>query len=111
MTYLICEQRGISTKWACKADTKGVMWATPGPYLRKSMLTALARKVSHNFLPEALVEATTFPDRPDSPARPDEDTMAEVLALSIHDSHLKAVERRERIAEGEESEDDGDDDS
>lgn len=104
MTYLSCQQRGVSMKWTRKAETKGVMWATPGVYLPKSMLTTLARKVSHHFAPEALVGATTFNDQPDSPTRSDEDTMAEVLALSIQDSHQQAVERREKN-------DDGDDDA
>lgn len=72
------------------------------------MLATLARKVSRHFLPEALLDETTFEDQQDSPARPDEDTMAEVLALSIQDTHEKAVEKRNR-AEYEDVDDDDDD--
>ena len=41
-------------------EVKGRMWATPGPYLRQSMLISLARKISDHFLPEAFYLQTTF---------------------------------------------------
>lgn len=53
------QKRAGSTDWASKAESKGAMWATPGPYLRKSMLLALARQVSHHYLLEIFVEQGT----------------------------------------------------
>ena len=107
MTYLICQQQGLPMEWTRKANTtKAAMWATPGPYLRKSMLVSLARKVSHHYLPDVLVETTTFTNQPDSPSRPnEEETLAEALALSIHDTHQAAVAKRDR--DPDEDEDDG----
>ncbi|KAI9789413.1 MAG: hypothetical protein M1816_006073 [Peltula sp. TS41687] len=83
MTYLICQQLGRSLEWTKKADTKGHMWPTPGPYLRESMLKMLASKVSHQFLPKELVETTTFKSHPGSPKQDDEETLGEALSLSM----------------------------
>ncbi len=38
------------------------MWATPGPYLRRNMLVAMAKLVSHTALPEGFYEENTFTD-------------------------------------------------
>lgn len=40
----------------CKED----FWASPGPYLRKSTLIALARNILGLKLPSALIEDRTF---------------------------------------------------
>lgn len=47
------------------------MWATPGPYLRRTMLESLARKASNIMLPEVfwkMVSETTFEQFDPSPA-------------------------------------------
>lgn len=39
-------------------EARGCVWAIPGPYLRKSMLLTLARRISDKFLPEVFYEST-----------------------------------------------------
>lgn len=41
-----------------RVQARGYFWATPGPYLRKSMLLTLARRISNQFLPEVFYEST-----------------------------------------------------
>jgi hypothetical protein len=51
MTYLYYKKLG-RIKWASQIEAHGYMWATPGRYLRQSMLQVLARQVSDHYLPE-----------------------------------------------------------
>lgn len=65
LSYLINKKRDPSSvEWAIDKNTKGYMWATPGPYLRNSLLHSLARRISDHYLPEALFQQTTFSDLP-----------------------------------------------
>lgn len=100
MTYMSHKKQGNSMEWAENLDDKGRVWATPGPYLRRSMLQNLARFVSHEFLPEELVEENTFTEAASCPSQDEEaeETLAMSLAVGIKD------------AEKEEKDEDGDDD-
>lgn len=59
------------------------MWASPGPYLEKSMLCSLARNISGVELPPPLYEDTTF--KSDQPAGSPEDLL---LASSLREATL-----------------------
>ena len=74
-------------EWAENLDDKGRMWASPEPYLRRSMLQNLTRFVSHEFLPEALVEGNKFTEAPSCPSRNEEaeETLAMSLSIRIKD--------------------------
>lgn len=66
------------------------------------------RKAFHYFLPAALVETTTFDNEWSSPARADEETLAEALALSIHGTYQEVAEKRDR---GDGDDDEGDEEA
>jgi hypothetical protein len=83
MTYLHWKRQGKSLDWADKIGTKGMMWASPGPYLKQSMLRSFARKVSEFYLPEAFWKDTTFDSAPDAPERSAEEEETLALALSV----------------------------
>jgi len=70
------------------------MWATPGPYLRKSMLTMLARKISDHFLPEVFWKNTfEVSDGAPSRSKGEEETLALSLAVRIkRDMEAKEAE-------------------
>jgi hypothetical protein len=53
-------------EWTDRVKAKGFIWATPGPYLRKSMLLILAKRIGDNFLPEAFY-SSLFTDAEGSP--------------------------------------------
>jgi hypothetical protein len=95
--------------WASKVDAKGLMWATPGPYLRESMLKNLARHVSDHYLPEVFYKNMTFTEADGCPARSaeEEDTLALSLAVRMKD---EADEREKRAEAEDEDEDERDDD-
>ena len=82
--------------WVNEIEAKGNIWASPGPYLRHSMLLTLARKISDHFLPEALY-GTTFHTAVGSAARPPEEEKDLVLSLA---SRIKDT-RRARSEEAE----------
>lgn len=60
------------------------MWATPGSYLRKSMLATLAKKASDHFLPEVFYK-TAFDTSPHCASRPpdEEEAGASGIATDI----------------------------
>ncbi|KAL8661886.1 MAG: hypothetical protein Q9202_005168 [Teloschistes flavicans] len=99
ITYLESKNLGTAS-WVDRVEGKGTMWATPGPYLRKSMLLALARKISDHYLPPPLVNDNTFIQlEEESPRSPeDEDAMADSLKTRLD---VRTVE-----AESDESEED-----
>ncbi|KAL8697688.1 MAG: hypothetical protein Q9201_007003 [Fulgogasparrea decipioides] len=80
ITYLECKQNG-QMSWVDDVEAKGTMWPTPGPYLRRSMLVSLARKISDRFLPEVFYDKTTFETAEGSAARPLEEEDAMALSL------------------------------
>lgn len=76
------------------------MWATPGKYLRRSMLINLARRVSDHYLPEVFYKSTTF-DGDNSTTNVDE--TEDTLAINLANSMLTSKEGDD--AEDEEEED------
>lgn len=92
-----------------RTDVRGYIWATPGPYLRKSMLISLAREVSDRFLPEAFYDTSTFADADGCPGRSAEaeDDLAMGLDVMVRDAFEEA--RDTRRADGD-SDSDTDDD-
>ena len=93
--------------WVTDVEVKGTMWATPGPYLRKSMLVSLARRVSDNYLPQALYKNTTFEEAPGCPQKSkDEETTLEIsLKLGIENEELERLRiKRKRIEIDDDSE-------
>ncbi|WEW59460.1 hypothetical protein PRK78_004934 [Emydomyces testavorans] len=54
--------------WLQKIESVGAIWATPGPYLRQSMLKLLAQNIGDIYLPEVFYKNTTFVDSSDRPA-------------------------------------------
>ncbi|PMD22236.1 hypothetical protein NA56DRAFT_658159 [Hyaloscypha hepaticicola] len=57
ITFLRQQKLG-NTKLLDRIEAKSYIRATPGPYLRKSMLISLARRISDHFLPEAFYDST-----------------------------------------------------
>jgi hypothetical protein len=57
ITFLHQKKLG-NIEWLNRVEARGYIWATPGPYLRKSMLLTLARRISDNFLPEVFYDST-----------------------------------------------------
>lgn len=82
------------------------MWATPGPYLRGSMLQALARRAADNFLPEAFY-GSTFTIADGCPQRSPEDE--EDLAMGF-DYKMKNALAKKGGDEGSEDSGDSDED-
>lgn len=95
-----------------RTSIRGYLWATPGRYLRESMLTMLARKVSDHFSPEAFYGQATFEEADGCPSR---DAEAEVdlamgLSLQIEDTFTEANQKSKGEEEsGGESDSDEDD--
>ena len=100
MTYMAQKKAG-STDWSSKAESKNAMWATPGPYLRKSMLLALARQVSHQYLPEVFIEQRTFDEVPGSSPRSadEEKTLGMSLGLLVKEHQDREKRPREDSSE------------
>jgi len=105
ITYLHHKKQG-TLDWNSKVEARGYMWATPGPYLRQSMLKILARKVSDHYLPEAFYGNTTFTETEESNSRSAEEE--EVLARSLA---LRLQKDEEERATADDSDSDSDSDS
>jgi hypothetical protein len=103
ITFLHQQKLG-NVEWINRVQAKGYVWATPGPYLRKSMLLCLGRRISDNFLPEAFYEST-FTEADGCPQRSLEDE--EDLAMAF-DHKIKSALVKES---GDEDDSDGDPDS
>lgn len=59
------------------------MWASPGPYLRRSMLVTLARRISDLYLPETFYSHTTFAEADGCASRPEDEEEDLVLSLTV----------------------------
>lgn len=98
--------------WVGDVEAKGRIWATPGPYLRQSMLISLARKVSDHFLPEVFYDETTFEEveADESVTRPQEEPgMVLSLANRLKEEDEAVKEKKRRLIESDsEDDDDGD---
>jgi len=95
--------------WVAEIEAKGHMWATPGPYLRQSMLVTLARQVSDHYLPEAFLEGATFTEAAGSPrmSPEDEEVAALSLAMKIDD---EKINQQQRLIDWEKSDDEDEED-
>jgi hypothetical protein len=69
ITYIFRKKEDAeSTKdFTDEVEREKPFWPSPGPYLEKSTLVALARNISGCELPPALVEDTTFEARQEFP--------------------------------------------
>ena len=76
-------------------EAKGRTWATPGLYLRQSMLISLARGLLDHFLPEVVYDQTTFEEAEadESVTRPQEEPGI-VLSLANRLEEEKTVSPR-----------------
>lgn len=95
--YLITflhHRRAGNTEWAESLESYGYMWATPGAYLRKTMLMTLARKASDNYLPEVFWKSKTFDNRPDCPNRTaeEEEILTESLDIRLREKQLAVTD-------------------
>lgn len=105
-----------SNEWIKKNDdAREYMWVcTPGPYVRKSMLRALAGEVSDHYLPEAFYEKL-FTQAVGNPTRSadEEKVLAISLGLKIKDEEDSRMSDRgddeEDEYEGDEDKNDSDD--
>ncbi|KFY01103.1 hypothetical protein V490_01079 [Pseudogymnoascus sp. VKM F-3557] len=79
MTFLQ-QQRLGNVDWLDFVKARGNVWGLPGPYLRKSMLFALARRVLGQDLPEYFYDST-FTVADGCPQRSDEDEDDLAMAL------------------------------
>ncbi|KAI9716909.1 MAG: hypothetical protein M1812_005058 [Candelaria pacifica] len=84
----------------------GKLWATPGPYIRRSILKKLANAIGDTELDEGLTQSTTFEGH-DNKSEAEEDVISNEVYLSKEVPLLK--EKGEWDEEDEEDEDDGDD--
>ncbi|KIN00030.1 hypothetical protein OIDMADRAFT_55918 [Oidiodendron maius Zn] len=86
ITFLHQQKLG-NMAWVDRVDARGYLWATPGPYLRKSMLLTLARRISDTFLPEAFYDSTfTIADGSPQRSPEDEDDLAMGLDYKMRDA-------------------------
>ena len=115
ITYLHAKKAG-DIPWVAEVEAKGQMWATPGPYLRQSMLVTLARQVSDHYLPEVFFEGVTFAEAAGSSrmSPEDEEIAALSLAMKIDDEKVNQQQRlidyENADYEDEEDEDEEDED-
>ncbi|XMA15379.1 hypothetical protein WAI453_008170 [Rhynchosporium graminicola] len=84
--------------WVKEISSKGYLWATPGPYLRKTLLLALARRVSDAYEPEAFYLENSFGDLPYAKVSADDEavyarTLAETLVLSAENEEEEDYEQ------------------
>jgi hypothetical protein len=84
------QQKLGNVGWLGRVEAKGYLWATPGPYLRESMLRTLARRISDHFLPEVFYDST-FTIADGCPARSPEDE--EDLAMGFDHKMQDALAR------------------
>jgi hypothetical protein len=111
ITYLHYQKLGDTARIEA-VDAKGFLWATPGPYLRRTMLLSLARKISDRFLPEAFYETTTFTEADGCDERTAEQEADLVMALthkmndSLHHEDEDGDEEEHEEHDDEEGQDD-----
>jgi hypothetical protein len=59
MTYINAQKERYS-EFLATIENKEVFWPSPGPWLRRSTLTSLARSISGIELPPSIYQDTTF---------------------------------------------------
>lgn len=93
ITYLNAKRQGNSF-FTNIADSKQGFWASPGPYLRRSTLTSLARNISGCELPPLLLDGNTF-EADDAPAHEAED-MSLVVSSEMRKATIVSAARGEQ---------------
>lgn len=83
------------------------MWASLGPYLRRSMLVTLARKISDLYLPETFYTHTTFGEADGCASRGEEEETDLVLSLSVRLQNEREEVQAVAQSEGEDEDDSG----
>ncbi len=79
----------------------GNMWATPGPYLRKSMLRVLAQTIGDMYeMPKELYEHKTFDGKDDEPEAEEKKKAAEMFTIT--ERLKKKIEEEGEMEEEEE---------
>lgn len=106
-TYFHSKQ-AENAQWAERLECKGHLWATPGPYLRRSMLEILARNAADFKLPEIFwqtIPDMTFEDSDSSPAMSsaDEETHGVAMANRCIEYATSERQRSERKEESDSS--------
>jgi hypothetical protein len=106
ISYLTARKEG-NEEWTGDLEIRGTLWASPGKYLRKSLLRVLAKEVSDTVLPESLTEQTTFEEVVrNSPRSPEEEeTLGQSLAIRLQDEAQESQSRRDLKKRKEEDED------
>jgi hypothetical protein len=104
ITFLHQQKLG-NVEWLDRVEAKGYLWATPGPYLRKSMLLTLARRISDRYLPDVFYDST-FAISDGSPQRSPEDE--EDLAMGFDHKIEDALAEKGGDEEDEDSDGDSD---
>jgi hypothetical protein len=101
ITFLHQQKLG-NVEWLGRVEARGYIWAAPGPYLRKSMLLTLARRISDQFLPEVFYDST-FTIADGCPQRSPEDE--EDLAMGFDHKMQEALAEKGGDEEGSEDSD------
>ncbi|PGH11390.1 hypothetical protein AJ79_04891 [Helicocarpus griseus UAMH5409] len=103
ITYIDAKQKG-NLAWVQDVESRKVFWATPGSYLRKSMLRTLARNISGVEMPPAIYEGNTFESGDDVG---DADL---IVAGLLRQATVESIKRTEEAERGEYKDDSEDDD-
>lgn len=113
MTFLQ-QQRLGNVEWFDDAKARGYHWGLPGPYLRKSMLMALASRFSDQVLPKCFFESTfTVADGSQQRSAEEENDLAMALYYKMQDDYAEVTGYREEYSDksdDDESDDDETDD-
>ena len=109
ITFLHQQKLG-NLGWLNRVEARGYLWATPGPYLRKSMLQTLARRISDQFLPEVFYDSTfTVADSCPQRSLEDEEDLAMGFEHKLQDAlDEKGAERGDSDDEEEDVDFDSD---
>lgn len=92
ITYLNAKKQG-NRFFTENVDTKQRFWASPGPYLRRSTLTSLARNISGCQLPPPLLDNTFETD--EVPAHEGED-ISLILSSDMRKATIASAARGEQ---------------
>lgn len=95
MTFLQ-QQRVGNVEWLDYVKARGYLWGLPGPYLRKSMLLALAKRFSGQGLPDCFYDSTfTVADGCPQRSAEDEDDLAMGLDHKMQYEFAEATRNKE----------------
>jgi hypothetical protein len=98
--FLYWHQEG-QTAWAQNLPSKGYIWATPGEYIRRSMLANLAKGCEDLYLPEAFYKDNTFDDSKSSEVA---DVDQEDASLTFTGEVVRMYKKTGRLGRDEEDE-------